>query len=138
MYIAGTRGYDSGWVYFNKNDALLIAQNFDNLLTTYKNTEELNQFMSELTGIPDVVQTRKTIMDLHNKLFKMDIDLSQQREIYKASLTGVQMATPRTNIGGGYINTQRKVKGSKGNRTLKRIKKKQKKKNKNKNKKKKS
>jgi hypothetical protein len=52
------------------------------------------------------------------------------------------MATPgitrTSSLEGGYINTQRKVKGSKGNRTLKRIKKKQKKKNKNKNKKKKS
>ena len=173
LYIAGTRGYDSGWVYFNKNDALLIAQNFDNLLTQYKNTDELNQFMSELTGIPDVVQTRKTIMDLHNKLFGMNIELSKEKLINEATIKAVQESTPSYSMpteaslrrnkaresaardrpsidpttqereqgwkkGGGYINTQRKVKGSKGNRTLKRIKKKQKKKNKNKNKKKKS
>jgi hypothetical protein len=110
LYIAGTRGYDSGWVYFNKNDALLIAQNFDNLLTQYNNKEELNQFMSELTGIPDVVQTRRAIMMYHNKLFEIEIDLSQQREIYKASLNAVQMATPgitrTSSLEGGYINTQ--------------------------------
>ena len=160
LYITGTNGYNSGWVYFNKFDGLRFKQNINKIFETQLNINTTNEtdsenmnFLTDVTGIIGILNTYKRMIDQYNKVSKLTID--HKEEILREKLeqsdtamsalagfspnrTGVVSRSSPENTGGSGLakKTQnRRIHKFGGKKTLnKLVKKKEKKRNKKKKK----
>ena len=92
LYITGTNGYNSGWVYFNKFDGLRFKQSINKIFETELNinsptetdTENMN-FLTDVTGIVGILDTYKRMIEQYNKVSKLNIE--HKEEILKEKLS---------------------------------------------------
>ena len=79
LYIAGTDGYESGWVYFNKNDANEIKLRLLSLFAG--KPEDVDKFLTDVTGLENPLSLRVQHIDLRNEAIKsgkkLKIDLEK-------------------------------------------------------------
>ena len=85
LYITGTNGYNSGWVYFNKFDGLRFKQSINKIFETELNinsptetdTENMN-FLTDVTGIVGILDTYKRMIEQYNNVSKLNIEHKEE------------------------------------------------------------
>ena len=160
LYITGTNGYNSGWVYFNKFDGLRFKQNINKIFETELNLntpteadrENMN-FLTDVTGVVGILDTYKRMIEQYNDVSKLNIEHKEeilqeklsQNDTTMNALAGVVTSrsapgsfVSKENIGGSGLakKTQnRRIHKFGGRKTLNKfVKKKEKKRNKKKKK----
>ena len=89
LYIAGTDGYESGWVYFNKNDANEIKLRLLSLFAG--EPKDVDKFLTDVTGLESPLSLRVQHIDLRNEAIKSGKKLKIDLDKFKEYKEGVAM-----------------------------------------------
>jgi hypothetical protein len=105
LYIAGTDGYESGWVYFNKNDANEIKLRLLSLFA--RESKDVDKFLTDVTGLESPLSLRVQHIDLRNEAIKsgkkMKIDLENFNSYRQAvsEVSAINRSDPSRGPSGG-------------------------------------
>ena len=91
LYIAGTDGYESGWVYFNKNDANEIKLRLLSLFAG--KPKDVDKFLTDVTGLESPLSLRVQHIDLRNEAIKSGKKLKIDLQNFKSYKEGVSEVT---------------------------------------------